>query len=143
MSADPIAAERGGLLISCRKCGAFAACVCGFVATAAVAIWGGGKPPPARTAAALASAMTTASTSISAGNLYVADQVTGALRTSLWPGRLTRESIERYAIAAQQPAGCYAFKPETAMQMAAMRAASSGDLYVVPSEPAPSPDEAA
>jgi hypothetical protein len=76
------------MMISCRKC-AGVVCVCGFLATAAVAVSGDGKPPPARTAAALTGVMTTStSQTVSAGSsfMYVHDEVIGALRTVVLPG---------------------------------------------------------
>ena len=76
-------------IMSCAKCGGVV-CVCGFLATLAVAIFGGGNPPPARAASALASVMTSsASTTVSFSTgsvvLSVHDQITGALRTAVWP----------------------------------------------------------
>jgi hypothetical protein len=111
------------MIRSCRKCGA-AACVCGFLAAVVVALAGDGKPPPARTAAAFASVMPL---STSSGFTYVSDEVTGALRLSVWPEGRTREAIEQYAIRALQPTGPLTFKPEVLEQMAGGRAASSGD----------------
>jgi hypothetical protein len=77
------------MIRSCRKCGAaVAVCFCGFLGTVAIAVFGDGKPPPARTAAALVSVMAQSSSSFTVGSsafTYVSDEVTGALRTSLWP----------------------------------------------------------
>jgi hypothetical protein len=66
----------------------------------------GCKPPPARTAAAFATIMAQSGLSFDVGSsvfTYVSDEVTGALRTSVWPGVRTRESIEEYAVRALQP----------------------------------------
>jgi hypothetical protein len=79
---------------SCSRCGtAVAACACGFLATLAVAILGDGKPPPSRTAAALASATTPMAPAGPTGGgtvtysqpFFVVDnQVTGEKYVGIW-----------------------------------------------------------
>jgi hypothetical protein len=73
---------------TCAKCGAVV-CACGFAATLAVAVLGGGKPPPPRVVGPIAAQFTpltpgTLGLSTPQAFLAVADEINGKVYSAPW-----------------------------------------------------------
>jgi len=72
---------------SCKRCAPFV-CGCGFLAALALFLGGDGKPPPSRTAAAIASAAPAPTGTMGYSNgwhsLAISNEITGVVYSAIW-----------------------------------------------------------